>query len=465
MTFVRFPLAIAPTLGLLLGAGTIALGWKSSVLIAGVALICWMTVNPVWCLYILVATIPIVLDFGGGFTLTRILGPVALLLVFFNAATGRVPWPQPFRWPDGVLLSAYFSVALLSVSYAPNRAEAISELGPLVVFLGLSFLTLVFVRDREQLVRLAWLMVWVAIAEAVLTIAQIRFRFVLPGAWRPSAMLNIDIQDAGFRADGTTTHPILLAGFLQMTLPFLILLFVQTRRMPLKLLFLVSLPVVLYAWTSTYARSSMIAMAGMALVALAITSRIGRWLASAITVATLVVLAAHGMSIEAVLHSIEDIELFGSAFEYADLYGSVESFRFRVESWAGGLNTFLTVPLTGVGLGQAKELYVRFLPPWATSPVHPTVIHNAFLECAAELGILGVSAFLGLWIHAFASLAGAWRDPQLSAFARTLFVVLVGQAVFLFFTPMVRDIWLTLALAIAIGRMARPVPEGADGLR
>ena len=87
--------------------------------------------------------------------------------------------------------------------------------------------------------------------------------------------------------------------------------------------------------------------------------------------------------------------------------------------------------------------------------MHPVVIHNAFIEVASELGIFGFAAFAGLMIHAFACLARNWSDPELGGFARALFVTLLGQIVLLIFTPMIREIWLTLSLAASLGRIGQ----------
>lgn len=454
MIALRSTPLLPAAIGIALGASVLTLGWKAAAVVLGGVLAATLAVRPVWCLYLLVASIPVALEFGGGLTLTKALLPLTGVMVLANAAIGRCPWPAPWRWPDGMLVTGYLMVAIASVAWSATPASTMTEFGPLAVYSAIAFLTLAFVRDETDIERLFWLLALMGLLQALIAVAQVQFRFVLPGEWRLAAQANIEGTDHGFRAEGTATHPILLAGFLQMTLPFTVLLLIRSRQRARRLLLLATIPLVLYAWKSTYSRSSTIAMAAMVLVALMTTSRFGRWLAAAAVLLGLLVLAAHGMSVEAVIGSIEDIDLFGSAFKFADLYSSVGSFRFRLESWAGGLALFARYPMLGVGLGQAIELYLPYLPAWATSPLHPMVIHNAFIEIACELGVVGLTLFVALWVHAFRCVIRSRSDPLLGGFATALLVVLVGQAVFLMFTPMVKEIWFTLPLAAVIGRIS-----------
>ncbi|MBI4003361.1 MAG: O-antigen ligase family protein, partial [Nitrospira defluvii] len=151
------------------------------------------------------------------------------------------------------------------------------------------------------------------------------------------------------------------------------------------------------------------------------------------------------------------IQLFDSQnlFGKADLNEGSGSFDFRLESIVGGWNLFWAHPWFGVGFGQSINHYMKYLPAWATHPFHPATIHNVFLEVACELGIVAASAFIGLWAWAFISVKRALRIAELRPYAVLLSSILVGQMAFLMITPMVREIWLTLAMAIAVGHMAR----------
>ncbi len=148
---------------------------------------------------------------------------------------------------------------------------------------------------------------------------------------------------------------------------------------------------------------------------------------------------------------MESQGLFGKA----DLNEGSGSFAFRRESIVGGWNLFWAHPWFGVGFGQAINHYVKYLPSWADHYYHPAVIHNMFLEVASELGIFSLSAFIGLWVCAFVSLKQGLKNPDVRPYAVLLSSILAGQMIFLMITPMVREIWLTLPMAMAIGYMAK----------
>ena len=97
----------------------------------------------------------------------------------------------------------------------------------------------------------------------------------------------------------------------------------------------------------------------------------------------------------------------------------------------------------------------KYLPSWATHPFHPATIHNTFLEIGSESGIFALAGFVGLWAWAFVCLKRGLDLPEVRPYAALWMSVLVGQLAFLMITPMMREIWLTLPMAIAIGNMAR----------
>ncbi|HBH80154.1 MAG TPA: hypothetical protein DDY39_10040 [Nitrospira sp.] len=61
--------------------------------------------------------------------------------------------------------------------------------------------------------------------------------------------------------------------------------------------------------------------------------------------------------------------------------------------------------------------------------------------------------FLGLWGWAFVCVRRGLRLPVLRPYAVLMCALLLGQMAFLMITPMVREIWLTLPMAMALGYM------------
>ena len=116
------------------------------------------------------------------------------------------------------------------------------------------------------------------------------------------------------------------------------------------------------------------------------------------------------------------------------------------------LNMWADNPIFGVGVGQSIDRSLEYLPSWGQREFGTQEeAHNAFLMAASESGIFALIAFAGLWIWAFRSLARASRDPDYRPFAKVLQIILCGQLVFILVTPIVREIYLTLGVAAAMG--------------
>jgi len=239
-----------------------------------------------------------------------------------------------------------------------------------------------------------------------------------------------------------------------MVLPFAVLAGVQAR-LGGRLLALAGLALMLYAWSAAVSRSSLLGILAMTGTALCIWSRWGRALVLSLAVLLVLALAAHGWRATELAQSIEQLRSLGGGLRPEQLTSTAGSLAFRLESSAGGWALFMAHPLTGVGLGQTYHLYSPYLPVWAESPYHPQDIHNAFVGVATDAGALSLAALLALWWLALRGVRAAWHDPELGAAARTLCVALVGQLVFVCLTPMVRDMWFTLALAAAMGSLMR----------
>jgi putative inorganic carbon (HCO3(-)) transporter len=124
-----------------------------------------------------------------------------------------------------------------------------------------------------------------------------------------------------------------------------------------------------------------------------------------------------------------------------------------------GLRMFGDHVLTGVGAGNFKTMVRKYLDPGFDVDA---IAHNTYLEVAAELGILGLVAFVGIFFFTFRTLArvrrqtGRGRDPFLHASARGLEAGLAGAAVALLFLSALhaRLLWFVVVLAICLQFLA-----------
>jgi len=77
------------------------------------------------------------------------------------------------------------------------------------------------------------------------------------------------------------------------------------------------------------------------------------------------------------------------------------SSRGRLDAWYAGARMLAYNPLTGVGLNQVTENFGVY----AVNPAdwRNVTSHNAFVECAAETGLIGIFGFCMLWLTSLLS--------------------------------------------------------------
>ncbi len=442
----RFLLPLAA--GGVLGTSVVLISSKAVVLLVGGIVFALMAIVPELAYYAIVATLQVAVEVGGGLTISRVIIPIAVFLMVINALAGRSPWPMPLFWPESYIALAFFFWIGISILLVDNPGEVAREAAGLIVMPVLFFCTLAFVQDRRSFDRLVWVLVLTGVAQAVFTIIQYKTGISLGGDWRAS-----QIEGEAYRAEGTSTHPILLAGFLQIVIAMTVMQIICYRNLYMRVALIAGLGALLVAWYLTYARSSWIGMSVFLYVALAVSSRAGRNIAILIGVVGIVVIIVARNAPDVVLQAIEGIPYLERAFRLANMNPGSEALGFRVQSSLGGLLLTINHPLTGVGYAQAVSHYVELLPHWATSPNHPSLIHNSFLEISAELGLFALLLFIGLWIRAFQWLKAAWHHQDTRIYAKVMVAILAGQFAFMMITPMMREIWLTLAMSMVLGRI------------
>ena len=89
----------------------------------------------------------------------------------------------------------------------------------------------------------------------------------------------------------------------------------------------------------------------------------------------------------------------------------------RVEIWATGIKMFKHSPIAGQGAGTFKEQYSNFNVdlPGRSSPARTPHAHNIYIHALAEMGVIGLGAFLYLLLStlstAYLSLKNATNEP------------------------------------------------------
>jgi O-antigen ligase len=142
----------------------------------------------------------------------------------------------------------------------------------------------------------------------------------------------------------------------------------------------------------------------------------------------------------------------------------------RSELWKVGLRMVRANPVGGVGVGNFENAAPDFalrpgriqLPDLIFS-TDPKVAHNTYLQVLTEMGVPGLLLFLGVIVGSLACALRAARlwaqrqDVTMEAFARAVFLALLGTLVADFFISVMYSklLWLLLALGPAMLAIAR----------
>ena len=84
----------------------------------------------------------------------------------------------------------------------------------------------------------------------------------------------------------------------------------------------------------------------------------------------------------------------------------------RLHLWQGAIDYFLKHPFIGDGYGNWKLASIPYEKEFTNDLFVPYHSHNDFLEAAADLGIIGGLAYLGLFVLAFIFTTRVWLKDQ-----------------------------------------------------
>lgn len=145
---------------------------------------------------------------------------------------------------------------------------------------------------------------------------------------------------------------------------------------------------------------------------------------------------------------------------------------FRLEVWKTALRGIQDFPLTGMGIGTFRRM-ARVLYPVAVAPTFDLAhAHNAFLQAALDLGLLGLLAYAALWWQTARSALRALR--RATGWLRALAIGFLGCLLSFLVYSCLDTIalgarvgvlwWMTLAIGVALERvvMAASAPAVAD---
>jgi hypothetical protein len=370
------------------------------------------------------------------------------------------------------LLVALLVVELASTLFATHQDVAVERVkqfaleGPIVYLLVVNV-----VRTPETLRRVLWALIAAGSCLALVTVYQ-----QLSASYeRPYFGLG-QVDRAYFRGQsdvarlaGPLGDPNYYAQILLAIVPLALLSVWRERSPPLRVAAAAAPPLLCAALAVTYSRGAAVAFLAVLIVMVCLRYVRPRHLA-AIAAGLALLLAA----VPAYRDRVETIANVGGATAQAGAQTTTDqSTRSRTtEMLAAGL-AFLDHPVLGVGPGGFPAYYQRYAPrigievresmrsgPNAGEAPRREA-HDVVLGMAADLGLVGVAAFVAILLLTFRDLLRARRRwvgtrPDLVNLADSLLLALVAYlAAGLFLTlAFERYLWLLAALAGAAGGLA-----------
>jgi O-antigen ligase len=403
-----------------------------------------LMLHPEWLPSVLVATAFAEALSTGSVTLSRLAGPLAVL-VMIVALPGR----RQLRLPQiGVLVAvgAYCMWALASAIWTVNPDSSLQQggTGYALASLGLSaafmLATAMFVereRDIRRLLVVFWLL---STATGLVSIVQ-----YLSGYTRALGLSG----DANF-----------FAALQVVALPMAVVLANQVRRASTRLIVLVGLAVTVGSIVTSLSRGGILALAAVfvlltlqpARTYFRTRARKRAFLFVAALGAGLLLVASYG----------------ALSARTSSLFTTADGGSGRTNLWRSALAGWQGHQASGIGfgafLGQSNQLLLQTPGvDFSAYALRPTgqVVHNAYLESLVELGVVGLALFVAVLAAMASTLrASARRAAEagatfLSSFSSALLVSLAGFALTSIFlsTETTRAFWILIGLSLAVPRV------------
>jgi O-antigen ligase len=290
------------------------------------------------------------------------------------------------RWPLAVPVLAWSAVTVLSALLSGHALESLEASKGLLLAFTL-YVVADAVREPPAAARFLWGLALAATAAACVGLLQVG---LCPPTDAPLPSPRW-LYHRCERAHGFFSIYMTLAGVLSLvllaTIPRLMLGGSVLRRL--------AVPWLLMFWSLivTYTRGAWIGFA-VGVLPVAATMRRGRWLllAGLLALAGGALLAPH--EIRHRFLSMTDPEEAGV--------------RERVYMWRSGLAMWRERPLLGVGPGGVKRDYSRYALPEAVKK-RTGHVHNTPLQILVERGVLGLAAWLWIWVAFYTRAIGLLR--------------------------------------------------------
>ena len=295
-------------------------------------------------------------------------------------------------------------LSIMSIIFSLHKQTSIRSFTLFLTYLVIFYLVINTVRTRSQFRQLIYVIISVAVFLALFGLFK-NFG-ANPFPWWGYVDLNY-----GDRLTSTFGCPNHLAGYMEMSLPLLICLFLLGFRSGivfilgyLSLLLLVALMLSLSrgGWISTLLSLSFMAIA-------LLNSR------HFVRKKLLIVLIAGSLTLAFIaLVSTPVVERVMTAMEKEE----EASFYSRVVAWGGVMDMISDHPLIGIGPGTFKTVFTQYQPPGLSA--HFTMAHNDYLHFISETGLLLIPVIIWMIIALYRKGFKKLKNPSRLVRATTL---------------------------------------------
>jgi putative inorganic carbon (hco3(-)) transporter len=385
----------------------------------------------------------------GGLGIVPLLAPIALLALVAAASRAGMeiragaPLVWAFAYATWAVASGLWTVSLGGTSFL------LGSLAVSIVFM-LSFAGLL--TSERQLERVLYAFTFAALGIGAFAIAA--FAFGLS-----------ENLEAG-RSTGGTGDPNIFAAYQVVALPLAIVLATRVQKRWEKTVAYLAVIVVIGSVLTSVSRGGVLTLLAVTLILLAMPARSvfrsGRHKAIFATAAVVATAISLAFAAGKIIPRLEAV-FSDDAAATAESRGSG-----RKELWATAWRSFHDRPLHGLGFGAfadvSNELIVQTpgvsFQHFELRP-HGSEVHNVYLGSLAEVGVVGLSLFLGLLISTAVALRRTARRARASGnhlvmrVANALLLSLFGFAVASAFlsSETSRPLWIVVGLSLALPKL------------
>ena len=409
-----------------------------------------------------------------------ILIPLLILVAFFELRSGRIQLNGFNFWPMFIAFMAFFLVSVVSLINAVNVMVGIMEIARFLSYVLMVGVVIQVSFTKKEYIYFLW--AFTASVILVITIGSVQYLFDIGLNTAGLYALN----DAIGRVESTMVNPNYYAAFINFVLPgFLILAVMYTKNRPAQAgLFLIS-AVLIANMVLTYTRVAWLIMFGAIVLVVILAGKEYLIRMSKahmlVMVALLAVFVYHmpdfqSRTVSAIYvaeNMLFDSDFFAQEEEEENDLGMIEDVEeeererdemseramvSRTTLWRTGWVMFADNPVLGVGAGNYLERYSDYVEMYPELYLgHDRYsVHNSYLKVMAESGIIGLIAFMAVYVLYYAYLI-MFYFKQSDRTGRLISVALfIGSITFmlqntsnnLIFIPQINVIfWMISALA------------------